>query len=79
MRDSKEHVYVRVDAAAGLMRRGAAAGKEFLTDVLHDDYLQNRLEGAIVLGEVANAEAADLLVRTLEDTEQVPEIRAGAA
>lgn len=61
------------------MRRGAAAGKEFLTDVLHDDYLQNRLEGAIVLGEVANAEAADLLVRTLEDTEQVPEIRAGAA
>ena len=79
VRDSKEHVYVRVDAAAGLMRRGAAAGKEFLTDVLDDDYLQNRLEGAIVLGEVATPEAADLLVRTLEDTEQDPEIRAGAA
>lgn len=79
VRDSKEHVYVRVDAAAGLMRRGSAAGNEFLTDVLHDAYLENRLEAAIVLGEVATPEAAGLLVRTLEDAEQNPEIRAGAA
>ena len=79
VRDAKEHIYVRVDAAAGLMRRKNPAGREFLVAALRDEYLENRLEAAIVLGEVATPEAAQLLIRTLGDQEQHPEIRAGAA
>jgi hypothetical protein len=79
VRDTKEHIYVRVDAAAGLMRRANPAGLEFLAATLRDEYLENRLEAAIVLGEVATPEAARLLIATLGDQEQHPEIRAGAA
>ncbi|MDE3096703.1 MAG: HEAT repeat domain-containing protein [Chloroflexota bacterium] len=77
--DANEHVYVRVDGAAGLMRRGHGAGAAFLRSLLHDAYLENRLEGAIVLGEVGTQEATELLITTLEDVAQHPEIRAGAA
>jgi hypothetical protein len=77
--DPKEHIYVRVDAAAGLIRRNHPAGQEFLSDSLRDPYLENRLEATIVLGEVATAEAARLLIETLGDETQNPEIRAGAA
>jgi len=79
VRDDKEHVYVRLEAAAGLMRRGEPIGQRFLARTLYDDYLENRLEAAIVLGEVATREAALLLVATLRDSKQDPEIRAGAA
>jgi HEAT repeat protein len=61
------------------MRRGHAAGRKFLAATLQDEYLENRLEAAIVLGEVATPEAAQLLVATLGDQHQHPEIRAGAA
>jgi HEAT repeat protein len=79
VQDAREHIYVRVDAAAGLMRRGNPAGGEFLARTLRDEYLENRLEAAIVLGEVATPEATQLLIATLGDHEQHPEIRAGAA
>lgn len=79
VRDTREHIYVRVDAAAGLMRRGHPTGRTFLSATLHEEYLENRLEAAIVLGEVATTEAAELLIATLQDAEQHPEIRAGAA
>jgi HEAT repeat protein len=80
MSDAREHVYVRLEAAAGLLRRqsgGAAA--EFLTASLSSEYRANRLETAIVLGEVGGAEATRLLLDALGDAEQDPEIRAGAA
>jgi hypothetical protein len=61
------------------MRRGNPAGRQFLAATLQDEYLENRLEAAIVLGEVATPDAAQLLITTLGDREQHPEIRAGAA
>jgi hypothetical protein len=61
------------------MRRGHPTGRTFLSATLHEEYLENRLEAAIVLGEVATTEAAELLIATLQDAEQHPEIRAGAA
>jgi HEAT repeat protein len=79
VRDSREHVYVRVDAAAGLLRRGHGAGAEFLEGILKDEYLENRLEAVIVLGEVGGPDATRLLVATLQDAVQHAEIRAGAA
>ncbi len=77
--DPKEHIYVRVDAAAGLLKRGHQVGRKFLAETLRDSYLENRLEAAIVLSEVGTPEAALLLIETLNDQEQHPEIRAGAA
>ncbi len=79
LQDAREHIYVRLDAAAGLIRRDSSAGLLFVKDVLRDNYLQNRLEAVIILGEVATAEAVQLLINTLEDPDQHPEIRAGAA
>ena len=46
---------------------------------MSDEYLQNRLETVIVLGEIHQKAACDILVKTLLDQEQHPEIRAGAA
>jgi HEAT repeat protein len=77
--DAREHVYVRVDAAAGLLRRGHRVGVEFLAAALKDEYLENRLEAVIVLGEVGGAEATSLLLAALRDAEQHAEIRAGTA
>jgi len=76
--DEREHVYVRLDAAASLMRRGRPEGRQVLVEALRD-YLMNRLEAVIVLGEVATPEAAEMLVETLSDTHQASDIRAGAA
>jgi hypothetical protein len=77
--DQKEHIYVRVDAAAGLMRRRNGVGRACLAATLKDNYLENRLEAAIVLSEVGTPEAAKLLIETLNDADQHAEIRAGAA
>jgi hypothetical protein len=77
--DAKEHIYVRVEAAAGLMRRGNPVGREFLASSLQREYLECRLEAAIVLGEIPTREGAQLLIEALQDDQQHPEIRAGAA
>lgn len=79
VQDPKEHVYVQLEAAKGLMRAGDPLGRRFLEAALRHEYLENRLEAAIVLGELATAEAAELLITTLGDPHQHPEIRAGAA
>lgn len=79
VRDDREHVYVRLEAAAGLMRRGSAEAHAFFAATLQDDYLERRLEAVIVLGEVGTPDAAALLVATLASADQPSEIRAGAA
>ena len=77
--DARDHIYVRLEAAASLMRRGQKEGIEFLTQIVHDEYLENRLEGVIILGEISKGDSAKLLQEVLLDREQHPEIRAGAA
>jgi len=79
MDDSGEHVYVRLEAAAGLARQGNRNGYRFMEKQLNDDYLQNRLETVIVLGEIDRVSSCKMLINTLLDGDQHPEIRAGAA
>lgn len=79
MEDAREHIYVRVDAAAGLLRRGHAESLAFFEGQLRSEYLQHRLEAVIVLSEVGTPEATRLLMQTLQDGAQHAEIRAGAA
>lgn len=78
-KDEKEHVYVRLEAAASLARRNDERGHALIEDYLKDDYLQNRLEAIIVLGEINTERSASILQNALQDLEQHPEIRAGAA
>jgi hypothetical protein len=61
------------------MRRRSEIGGKFLAATLKDDYLENRLEAAIVLSEVPTPEATQLLIETLNNRDQHAEIRAGAA
>ena len=79
MMDEAEHIYVRLEAAAGLMRKGDIHGVEFVRRCLSSSYLENRLEAVIVLGEVKGEQSCQLLIETLMDRGQDAEIRAGAA
>ena len=77
--DDREHIYIRLEAAATLMRAGQPEGVSFIETCLHDQYLENRLEAIIVLGEIDSSESCVLLSKCLLDNDQHPEIRAGAA
>jgi hypothetical protein len=77
--DKKEHIYIRLEAASSLLKMGEKGALDFFRDVLKDSYLENRLECVIILGEIQKQEACKLLIETLLDEEQNPEIRAGAA
>jgi len=77
--ESDEHIYVRLEAAAGLARHKEERGWSFINQCLRDEYLQNRLEAVIVLGEIPNDTSCQLLCRVVTDNQQHPEIRAGAA
>lgn len=77
--DAKDHIYVRLEAAASLARHEDERGESFIQTCLTDQYLENRLEAVIVLGEIGTAAASQLLIETLSEESQHPEIRAGAA
>src|SRR5579859_3567163 len=79
MADEKEHIYVRVESAAGLARRSDRAGMEFIEKVLAGECLEHRLEAVIILGEIPSETSQQILIRILLDKEQHAEIRAGAA
>ena len=76
---SDEHIYVRLEAAASLARHNEEQGWSFVKQCLTDEYLQNRLEAIIVLGEIPNDTSCQLLCSVLTNNQQHPEIRAGAA
>lgn len=79
VRNEKEHIYVRLEAASTLVKTGHLEYLSFFKGLLNDPYLENRLECVIVLGEIHALESCDLLVNILLDQSQHPEIRAGAA
>ena len=77
--DEREHIYVRLESAAGLARAGQAVGMEFIHRTLADQYLEHRLEAVIILGEIRSHESSQTLTAVLLDSNQHSEIRAGAA
>ncbi len=77
--DLNEHIYVRLEAATSLAHQTNAHGYEFIKKCLSDEYVQNRLEAVIVLGEIHEDVSCQILIDTLLDKKQHPEIRAGAA
>lgn len=77
--DLNEHIYVRLEAASGLAHRKIADGYDFIENCLRDEFLQNRLEAVIVLGEIDTDESKLILIKTLMNNNQHAEIRAGAA
>jgi hypothetical protein len=79
LRNDREHIYVRLEAAASLFKTGHVEYLSFFQGLLNDQYLENRLECVIVLGEIGSPESCNLLIKTLLDQNQHPEIRAGAA
>jgi HEAT repeat protein len=74
-----EHIYVRMESAASLMRLNRPPGSTFIKSCLNSEYLENRLEAVIALSEIESDESKQILVECLKDNEQHPEIRAGAA
>jgi hypothetical protein len=77
--DINEHIYIRLEAAASLARHDNNLGFEFIQNCLSNEYLQNRLEAIIVLGEIDKDTSCKILIDVLSDEKQHPEIRAGAA
>lgn len=79
MTDDREHIYVRLEAAAGLTRTADVAGMAFIQETLQGQYLEHRLEAIIILGEIPTDDSRQTLTTVLLDQAQHPEIRAGAA
>ena len=77
--DTKDHIYVRLEAASSLARRGDDLGLAFVKRCLAEPFAQQRLEAVIVLGEIATESAEQLLIETLCKQGEHPEVRAGAA
>jgi hypothetical protein len=77
--DEKEDIYVRVESAAVLMRRERPEGHSYLQSLIDGGHASFRMEAAIVLGEVATAEAATLLRRMLRNQDEHTDVRAAAA
>jgi HEAT repeat protein len=76
---TKDHIYVRLEAASSLARWGDERGLSFIHQCLSSEYLENQLEAVIVLGEVGTATAGKILIETLQNADYHAEIRAGAA
>jgi hypothetical protein len=74
-----EHIYIRLEAAAALAKQGDTAGTDFIKSCLIDQLLQPKLEAVIIMSEVRSEITDQLLIETLYDETQHPEIRAGAA
>lgn len=79
LRDQREHIYVRLEAASTLLRFEDPEALSFVEDALEDEFLPHRLEAVIILGELKTEHSRDLLIRTLLNEKQNSEIRAGAA
>ncbi len=79
LKDKEEHIYIRLEAAATLIRLGQKEGFAFIETVLNKGYLEHRLEATIILSEIRNKHSLELLQNTLLDKSQHPEIRGGAA
>jgi HEAT repeat protein len=79
MNDDREHIYVRLEAAAGLARAADATGMAFIHQTLQGPYLEHRLEAVIILGEIPTDDSRQALTSVLLDQGQHADIRAGAA
>lgn len=79
VRNERDHIYVRLEAASSLLKMDHTEYLSFFKGLLSDQYLENRSECVIVLGEIDSDKSCDLLIGTLLDSNQHPEIRAGAA
>lgn len=77
--DRDEHVYIRLEASAGLARIGNDVGWKFIHECLNSQYRNIRLEAVIILGEIKTSISCDILCKILLDKEQDEEIRAAAA
>lgn len=79
VQDSKEHIYIRLEAAATLVKLGSEEQLKFLKELLDDSYFENRLETVIVLSELKTKSAINILMEIVFNSEQPTEVRAGAA
>ncbi len=79
MHDDKDHIYVRMDAAASLARHNDRAGYSFIQECILQPYVENQLEAVIVLAEIASSTAVEMLLSVLRNPQYHAEVRAGAA
>jgi HEAT repeat protein len=56
LNDEKEHIYIRLESAASLLKMGSKESVPFFEEILNDAYLENRLDCVIVLGEIEQSE-----------------------
>lgn len=79
MDDPKEHIYIRLDAAAALARHGIDEGLSFIQATIDHNVTEARLEAVIILSEIKAVGSCEILRKTLEDKMQHQDVRAGAA
>lgn len=79
LRDNDEHIYIKLESAASLVKLGDERGYIFIENTLDSEYAQHILEAVIVLSEIHTERASNILITVLNDESKDSEIRAGAA
>ncbi|MCC6254298.1 MAG: HEAT repeat domain-containing protein [Ignavibacteriaceae bacterium] len=79
LQDTDEHIYIKLESAASLVKLGDDRGYTFIESILASEYVQYVLEAVIVLSEIHTERASTILISVLNDESKDSEIRAGAA
>lgn len=79
LQDADEHIYIKLESAASLVKLGDERGYDFIETTLVSEYAQHILEAVIVLSEIHTDRASNILISVLNDESKDSEIRAGAA
>jgi len=77
--DEEKNKFVRLEAAASLAKQGNNNGWDYIESILNDGSSEERLEVAIILGEINDKTSDQHLKSIFQDEEELEEIRAEAA
>ncbi|MEX2410286.1 MAG: HEAT repeat domain-containing protein [Candidatus Paceibacterota bacterium] len=77
--NEKEHIYIKLEAAASLIKNNVNEGYDFILSVLVSQFLEQKLEAVIILSEINNSRSIEILSEVLHNDNEHNEIRAGAA
>ncbi len=74
-----EHIYIKLEAAAALIKNNKDRGYDFIISILNSEFLEQKLEAVIILSEINSLKSIEILNSVLHNENEHSEIRSGAA
>jgi len=79
LENEKEHIYIKLEAAASLIKNDIDEGYDFIVSILDSEFLEQKLEAVIILSEIHSLKSIEILSSVLHNEDEHSEIRSGAA